>query len=646
MAVIGNTKMKQEMNIKRNKILLSAGALLLPLLVFFILGRQEKEISYNVIKALAVSAYYLIHYSGEWFGAIQVLITLVAVIAGIVIAEKLQNKKVYSQSIYRISCITISVWLCYFVVVVRTGDIESFEPARIFLKILTTVWWITVALDGTGWIRAHLLEDEDNNCEIKNVFGWILVILIAILLISWFMIAWSGKYVYPQGDDFEYGANSHLAWISGKGILGALCGACKTVADAFGSWQGTFSSIFLMALQPGIWGEQYYHLTPALLSGLLSIAVLIFSYQFFHTLFGAGKKEAGILGCLLAILALQLAPAKVSAFYWWNGGIHYTGAFSFLLLFTAFLIHAIVGKEKRVLYSVLAAWMAVMVGGGNLVTALIGNVITVYIILILLWIKRKDLLKYLAVPGGAMLIAFCINIAAPGNWIRQGKSGEIVSYGVIGSILKSFVLCIQDIAGDWTGIFWVFLILMALPVLWTIASKAEFEFPLPGVITLAGYCFLSAMYAPQLFALGQWGTGRIENIMYDMFLILTVVLEFYWIGWIQKKQKLYWNADSHLKWYGFCTGMTVICFLLVSLASPKEITSAAIVNAVRSGEAQAYADAIEQNIETIKNSDEALILIQEPPKTPELFTTDEIETWRFGTAEYYGKNKIRYYGEE
>ncbi len=91
--------------------------------------------------------------------------------------------------------------------------------------------------------------------------------------------------------------------------------------------------------------------------------------------------------------------------------------------------------------------------------------------------------------------------------------------------------------------------------------------------------------------------------------------------------------------------MTVLCFLLVSLASPKEITSAAIVNAVRSGEAQAYADAIKQNIETIKNSDEALILIQEPPKTPELFTTDEIETWRFGTAEYYGKNKIRYYEE-
>lgn len=634
--------MNLEKRTVRNKVWWIAGAILLPLLLFLALGAQDQVVSYSVFKVPAVSAYYFIYYAEKWFGVFHLFLTAAAILVAIVIAVRISDRSLYEGALLRIFFGTASVWFCYQAVVVRIGDMESVNSVRVFLQILTTLWWIAVVMDGTGWICGHVLKKE--TVEKKDDWKWLFSVLLVVLFITWLMLAWSGKYVYPQGDDFEYGANSHLAWVHGKGVLGAFGGACKTVADAFGSWQRTFSSIFLMALQPGIWGEQYYHLTPAVLSGLLSAAVLSFSYQFFHTLFGAGKREAGILGCLLAILALQLAPAKVSAFYWWNGGIHYTGAFSFLLLFTAFLIHAIARKEKRVLYSVLAAWMAVMVGGGNLVTALIGNVVTGYVILILLWRKRKDLLKYLAVPGGAMLIAFCVNIAAPGNWIRQGKSGEIASYGVIGSILKSFVLCMQDIAGDWTGIFWVFLILMVLPVLWTIASKTEFEFPLPGVITLAGYCFLSAMYAPQLFALGQWGTGRIENIMYDMFLILTVVLEFYWIGWIQKKQKLYWNADS-LKWYGFCTGMTVICFLLVSLASPKEITSAAIVNAVRSGEAQAYADAIEQNIVTIKNSDEALILIQEPPKTPELFTTDEIETWRFGTAEYYGKNKIRYYEE-
>lgn len=140
-------------------------------------------------------------------------------------------------------------------------------------------------MDGTGWICGHVLKKE--TVEKKDDWKWLFSVLLVVLFITWLMLAWSGKYVYPQGDDFEYGANSHLAWVHGKGVLGAFGGACKTVADAFGSWQGTFSSIFLMALQPGIWGEQYYHLTPAVLSGLLSAAVLSFSYQFFHTLFGA-----------------------------------------------------------------------------------------------------------------------------------------------------------------------------------------------------------------------------------------------------------------------------------------------------------------------------------------------------------------------
>ena len=31
------------------------------------------------------------------------------------------------------------------------------------------------------------------------------------------------------------------------------------------TWQGTYSSAFLMSLQPGIFGERYYSLTPVIL---------------------------------------------------------------------------------------------------------------------------------------------------------------------------------------------------------------------------------------------------------------------------------------------------------------------------------------------------------------------------------------------
>ena len=87
--------------------------------------------------------------------------------------------------------------------------------------------------------------------------------LIMFLLV--FCVIAGGRYVYPQGDDFEYGAYSHQALEAGEGLGGALSGAVKMVAKSYQIWQGTFSSIFLMALQPGIWGEEYYHLTPFLL---------------------------------------------------------------------------------------------------------------------------------------------------------------------------------------------------------------------------------------------------------------------------------------------------------------------------------------------------------------------------------------------
>ena len=80
--------------------------------------------------------------------------------------------------------------------------------------MLTTLWWIAVVIDGTGWICGHVLKKE--TVEKKDDWKWLFSVLLVVLFITWLMLAWSGKYVYPQGDDFEYGANSHLAWVHVK----------------------------------------------------------------------------------------------------------------------------------------------------------------------------------------------------------------------------------------------------------------------------------------------------------------------------------------------------------------------------------------------------------------------------------------------
>lgn len=477
--------------------------------------------------------------------------------------------------------------------------------------------------------------------KIAVILGGVIVLALGLCIIG------GGLYVYPQGDDFEYGAYAHQAIEAGYGLQGALGGAAKMVAKSYKIWQGTFSSIFLMALQPGIWGEKYYHLTPLLLIGLLLSALFFFMDSLFRKVCGAKKREVFLLFLLAAFLMTQLVPAQVSAFYWWNGAIHYTGAIAFLLYMVSFVIRAAVGTSKKKFYITAACVAAVMVGGGNLVTALIGSVLVIYALIAVGISKRRELLKYILTPGMALASAFIINIAAPGNWIRQGNSGEIIEYGVIGSIIKSFEVCTEYALGEWIDIFWILMVLSAMPLLAKIASRFRFSYPLPGIVSLAAFCMLSAMYTPQLYAIGEWDTGRIQNIIYDMFIIETLVLEFYWLGWIQKQNALSWDIGMTWKWYAACSAAGMAAFVLTAAADPESMTSSAVLAAVSNGEAQEYADAIQENIRKIKRSpDDELIQIQEPPQKPEIFKSNEIETWRYGTAAYYGKNKIRYYGEE
>lgn len=601
--------------------------------------------SYLLVKGAAIALYYMFYYTGKWITWLQIGVLLLVAFLSWKLAEKKKETGFWKDAGFRILTTAIAVAGSFCSVVIQTGSVETNKMCFVGLWCIVMLWMVEFAADCSMWLYAGVMGAKNGDSgrleKIAVILGGVIVLALGLCIIG------GGLYVYPQGDDFEYGAYAHQAIEAGYGLQGALGGAAKMVAKSYKIWQGTFSSIFLMALQPGIWGEKYYHLTPLLLIGLLLSALFFFMDSLFRKVCGAKKREVFLLFLLAAFLMTQLVPAQVSAFYWWNGAIHYTGAIAFLLYMVSFVIRAAVGTSKKKFYITAACVAAVMVGGGNLVTALIGSVLVIYALIAVGISKRRELLKYILTPGMALASAFIINIAAPGNWIRQGNSGEIIEYGVIGSIIKSFEVCTEYALGEWIDIFWILMVLSAMPLLAKIASRFRFSYPLPGIVSLAAFCMLSAMYTPQLYAIGEWDTGRIQNIIYDMFIIETLVLEFYWLGWMQKQNALSWDIGMTWKWYVACSAAGMAAFVLTAAADPESMTSSAVLAAVSNGEAQEYADAIQENIRKIKRSpDDELIQIQEPPQKPEIFKSNEIETWRYGTAAYYGKNKIRYYGEE
>lgn len=613
--------------------------------LFAVQGAGKSGQSYLLVKGAAIALYYMFYYTGKWITGLQIGVLLLVAFLSWKLAEKKKETGFWKDAGFRILTTAIAVAGSFCSVVIQTGSVETNKMCFVGLWCIVMLWMVEFAADCSMWLYAGVMGAKNGDSgrleKIAVILGGVIVLALGLCIIG------GGLYVYPQGDDFEYGAYAHQAIEAGYGLQGALGGAAKMVAKSYKIWQGTFSSIFLMALQPGIWGEKYYHLTPLLLIGLLLSALFFFMDSLFRKVCGAKKREVFLLFLLAAFLMTQLVPAQVSAFYWWNGAIHYTGAIAFLLYMVSFVIRAAVGTSKKKFYITAACVAAVMVGGGNLVTALIGSVLVIYALIAVGISKRRELLKYILTPGMALASAFIINIAAPGNWIRQGNSGEIIEYGVIGSIIKSFEVCTEYALGEWIDIFWILMVLSAMPLLAKIASRFRFSYPLPGIVSLAAFCMLSAMYTPQLYAIGEWDTGRIQNIIYDMFIIETLVLEFYWLGWIQKQNALSWDIGMTWKWYAACSAAGMAAFVLTAAADPESMTSSAVLAAVSNGEAQEYADAIQENIRKIKRSpDDEVIQIQEPPQKPEIFKSNEIETWRYGTAAYYGKNKIRYYGEE
>lgn len=613
--------------------------------LFAVQGAGKSGQSYLLVKGAAIALYYMFYYTGKWITGLQIGVLLLVAFLSWKLAEKKKETGFWKDAGFRILTTAIAVAGSFCSVVIQTGSVETNKMCFVGLWCIVMLWMVEFAADCSMWLYAGVMGEKNGDSgrleKIAVILGGVIVLALGLCIIG------GGLYVYPQGDDFEYGAYAHQAIEAGYGLQGALGGAAKMVAKSYKIWQGTFSSIFLMALQPGIWGEKYYHLTPLLLIGLLLSALFFFMDSLFRKVCGAKKREVFLLFLLAAFLMTQLVPAQVSAFYWWNGAIHYTGAIAFLLYMVSFVIRAAVGTSKKKFYITAACVAAVMVGGGNLVTALIGSVLVIYALIAVGISKRRELLKYILTPGMALASAFIINIAAPGNWIRQGNSGEIIEYGVIGSIIKSFEVCTEYALGEWIDIFWILMVLSAMPLLAKIASRFRFSYPLPGIVSLAAFCMLSAMYTPQLYAIGEWDTGRIQNIIYDMFIIETLVLEFYWLGWIQKQNALSWDIGMTWKWYAACSAAGMAAFVLTAAADPESMTSSAVLAAVSNGEAQEYADAIQENIRKIKRSpDDEVIQIQEPPQKPEIFKSNEIETWRYGTAAYYGKNKIRYYGEE
>lgn len=498
--------------------------------------------------------------------------------------------------------------------------------------------------------------------------------LVILFVASLIPVFWLGSYGYPSADDYGFSAYSHIAWTGTHSIWQTLKAAGTTVIERWYGWQGTFSSIFLMALQPGIWGQ--YGLVPLIMIGMLTLSTLFFLYVVMVKI--CQVRPAVFIGTamLYLIFAVQCMVDKTQGFFWYNGAAHYMIPHSVALFLGGLCILLLTEKKKTVLRLILSCLLAFFVGGSNYVTALIVAVLFATALGLLQFGKQGKKCWLLVLPFLFFMAAFLLNALAPGNAVRQEEM--LVRPGVIKSILLSFYYCVEYVVDTWFSWPYLLFVLALLPFLWetvkTFVRRFDFPFRAPLSVVFYCYCVLSAMFTPSLFATGDVGGGRIFNIIFLDSMFYVMFSLFYCMGWFYRKLEAFRAAeaaegDNGGKAKSACRDSSdgpVSCFdrkavrwylagvlffgaffgAMYMKVNPDHFTTTSAIYSLASGEASAYGQETAERealLQEMEKSGEREIAIPRLTEHPYLLFWSDIEE---DAGDWKNKSMARYYQKD
>lgn len=456
-------------------------------------------------------------------------------------------------------------------------------------------------------------------------------------------------YNFPCADDYGYSIYTRLAWVDTHNLFSVLTAAGRKVAESWFNWQGTYSSIFLMALQPGIFGDCFYALTPWVILAPFSFSVLYLFRSFFEKLLGAERWVAVSAACIYMLITVQTMVDKTQGIFWYNGSVHYMVPQAALFALTGLVLRMATEPEFRKKRRLTAAVILIIyIGGGNLVTGLECGIWLAIAILLAVVRKRRNTAKKFFLLFGAWVLCFAVNAGAPGNWVRQ--EGFVSRPGAIKAVFQSFYYCLDFVFGKWGDWTVLALILLVFPfVVKAVHSNRErFRFSCPLIVIALSFCILSSMFTPSVYAAGDPGAGRIYNIIYLTFLLLVIVNMAYVYGWFVQKcdvRKVVGEKEDRIYRIAVLAGIA-FCAALVVAAEPDRFTSVCAVKSIVNGEAKEWKQEEEKRLAVLLDDSIREAELQEFTVKPTLLFYEDIESepdnWKnIRMSGYFRKDSVR-----
>ena len=473
---------------------------------------------------------------------------------------------------------------------------------------------------------------------------WKPYIFLAVLLASLVPLVWLGRYNYPTGDDYYYGAEAHLVWQQTGSIPQAISAACAGVAKSYQDWQGTYSALFLMYLAPNAFSNTVYHLVTFVILLLLCGSIFYLLRPLVCRFLPGTDGDWITISSVLSLLCVQTVVFQSDSFYWYNGSMYYTGFFAVTLFFLGTLLRYLYNGKKILLLPLLL--LAVFLGGGNYVSLLPCMLLVVTVTFLLLLRKNKK--AYLCgITSAVLLLSFAVSAMAPGNHVRQDGMWKIPAWKAIAKCLLQGI----RYTFAWTRLWWFLAALLLLPVFLRILRKKNGGvFSHPILFTGYSYGLFCSMSCPLFYTMNSTGPGRAVAIVYYTFLLTSFAVFFYWLGFVVRKLQMRQNASEkkavsgRLKMARYLAMLLLLSGILFT-GLWQETSFAKAIRVLTSGEAAAYAAEYEARLLLLNDPEAADVVLTPFTHQPAMIYTGDLpgdpeDPTSQKTAQYFGKHSL------
>lgn len=475
-----------------------------------------------------------------------------------------------------------------------------------------------------------------------------------------------GRYNVMCIDDYDYGAKVHDTWMATGSLVQSAQAAWQQNMEFYRDWQGTYISCFLMGMCPMNFRYDIAWIVPVLMIGMFSVSTFVLGRHVLHRWLGVDKTGGSFVMFVLLFMYYQVIEAPFEGIYWYNGATHYVFMQS-VWFFGLTAISAALWSDKKSLEAVccvIAAILAVIVGGGNLITGLQAEIMMALLVIYAAVANRRKLIAA-AIPLVTGSIGFLINVMAPGNSHRSELDTN-VGYSALMSVLLSFYHAVAFVI-RWTPAFVILIWMALLPVLWKLVKRSQRTFRHPVWVTIGAFCVVSAMFTPTLYAVGNVGLSRVDNIIQMVYYLCLFMVTAYWLGFIAHRTAdetdgttVTVGEDTQSLTAGDILGMfiekagnrmTGVCLLLVLViwvftADKNTYTSVSALRSLVYGEGRTfYEEAMERYA---VYTDDTVIEVWIPPYSvkPALFDFEDLSedagNWlNLAVKDYYHKAYVR-----